>query len=222
MINDPNVIFLLNKLKHMKYFKIVVLMLLVSSFANAQQISHETISAAGASLSNGSVLLEYSMGGSWVNTISTSTFMYTQDFLQPDAGTTNVRPLINNVALSTGGILDNAGTTFINGSTIVEFSLGEMACTTLSVSNNMLTQGILQPFHYFIWTGIVNNLWIEPRNWNIGVLPIKSDEVLIPPGCPNYPVLENTHRGHCRLLTAEAGTSVTVNTGGTLRLHQYY
>jgi hypothetical protein len=222
MINDPNVIFLLNKLKQMKYFKIVVLMLFVSGFAKAQQLTPQTISAAGASLSNGGVLLEYSMGGTWVNTISTSTFMYTQGFLQPDGGTTHVRPVINNVALSTGSILDNAGTTFINDGIMVEFSLGEMACTTLSGSNNMLTQGILQPFHYFIWTGIVNNLWIEPGNWNIGVLPIKSDEVLIPPGCPNYPVLENTHRGHCRLLTAEAGTSITVNTGGTLRLHQYY
>jgi hypothetical protein len=222
MINDSDVFSSLINLKHMLHFKLAFLIVFVASFTQAQLLTPQTFSAAGASSSNGSVVLEYTMGGLSVSTISTSTFMYTQGFLQPEAGTTNTVPPINNVALSTGSVLDNAGTTLINGSTMVEFSLGEMACSTLNGTNAMLTQGILQPYHYFIWTGVVNNLWIEPGNWNIGVLPIKSDEVLIPPGCPNYPVLENTHRGHCRMLTAQAGTSVTVNNGGILRLHQYF
>ena len=205
----------------MKQFKIKLFLLLIGNFAKAQILTPEVLSAAGISSSNGSVELEYSLGSLSVSTISTSTFMYTQGFLQPDAGITHTVPHINDVDLSSGSTLDNAGTTFINDGIMVEFSLGEMACSTLNSPNNMLTQGILQPYHYFIWTGLVNNQWIEPGNWNIGVLPIRSDEVLIPSGCPNYPVLENTHRGHCRLLTAQAGTSVTVNTGGTLRLHQY-
>lgn len=209
-------------LKHMLHFKLAFLIVFVSSFVQAQQLTSQTFSAAGTSSSNGNVVLEYTLGGLSVSTISTSTFMYTQGFLQPDAGITHTIPHINDVVFSSGSTLDNSGTTFINGSIMVEFSLGEIACSTLSGANNMLTQGILQPYHYFIWTGVVNNLWIEPGNWNIGVLPIKSDEVLIPPGCPNYPVLENTHRGHCRLLTAQAGTSVTLNTGGLLRLHSYY
>ena len=209
-------------LKHMLHFKLAFLIVFVASFVQAQQLTSQTFSAAGISSSNGNVVLEYTLGGLSVSTISTSTFMYTQGFLQPDAGITHTIPHINDVVFSSGSTLDNSGTTFINGSIMVEFSLGEMACATLNGANNMLTQGILQPYHYFIWTGVVNNLWIEPGNWNIGVLPIKSDEVLIPPGCPNYPVLENTHRGHCRMLTAQEGTSVTVNTGGSLRLHQYY
>jgi hypothetical protein len=209
-------------LKHMLHFKLAFLIVLVTSFVQAQQLTSQTFSAAGTSSSNGNVVLEYTLGGLSISTISTSTFMYTQGFLQPDAGITHTLPHINDVVFSSGSTLDNSGTTFINGSIMVEFSLGEMACATLNGANNMLTQGILQPYHYFIWTGVVNNLWIEPGNWNIGVLPIKSDEVLIPPGCPNYPVLENTHRGHCRMLTAQEGTSVTVNTGGLLRLHSYY
>lgn len=222
MSNDSDLFYFTHKFNKMVHFKLAFLIVLVTSFVQAQQLTYQTFSAAGTSSSNGYVVLEYTMGGLSVSTISTSTFMYTQGFLQPDAGTTNTVPPINNVTLSTRSILDNAGTTFINGSIMVEFSLGEMACATLNGANNMLTQGILQPYHYFIWTGVVNNLWIEPGNWNIGVLPIKSDEVLIPPGCPNYPVLENNHRGHCRMLTAEAGTSLTVNTGGLLRLHSYY
>lgn len=82
------------------------------------------MSAAGIISSNSSVELEYSLGSLSVSTISTSTFMFTQGFLQPDGGTTHVRPVINNVALSTGSILDNAGTTLINDGIMVEFSLG--------------------------------------------------------------------------------------------------
>jgi len=222
MCKEPNVLFFIDKFKHMIHFKLAVIIVFVASFTQAQLLTHQTLSTAGVSSSNGGVMLEYTIGGLSVSTISTSTFMYTQGFLQPDAGITHILPHINDVVFSSGSTLDNAGTTYINDGIMVEFSLGEMACSTLNNPNNMLTQGVLQPYHYFIWTGLVNNQWIEPGNWNIGVLPIRSDEVLIPPGCPNYPVLENTHRGHCRVLTAQAGTSVTVNTGGILRLHSYF
>jgi hypothetical protein len=136
------------KNKHMKQFKISLLLLLLGSFAKAQMLTPQTLSAAGTSSSNGGVLLEYSMGGILVSTISTPTFMYTQGFLQPDAGTINTLPPINNVVLSTGSTLDNAGSTFINGGVLLEFTLGEVASTTFINLNrgSMLTQGILQPF----------------------------------------------------------------------------
>jgi hypothetical protein len=132
----------------MKQFKISLLLLLLGSFAKAQLLTPETLSAAGTSSSNGGVLLEYSMGGISVTTISTPTFMYTQGFLQPNASTTNTLPPINNVVLSTGSTLDNAGSTFINGGIMLEFTFGEVASTTFINLNrgSMLTQGILQPF----------------------------------------------------------------------------
>ena len=206
-----------------KQLKITLLLLLFCYAVKAQQLSPRTINAAGKSSSNGGVVLEYAVGGFLVNIINTPTFMYTQDFLQPEAGTISVPPFINNVVLDGRGYgYDNAGTTFIAGNAMIEFTLGEPLSVSLSNATHMLTHGILQPYHFFRWTGIVNDQWIEPGNWNIGVLPIRSDEVLIPPGCPNYPVLENTHRGHCRMLTAEAVTSITVKTGGLLRIHEYY
>lgn len=137
---------LTNKFKQMKQIKITLLLLLAGGFAKAQLLTPQTLSAAGVSSSNGGVLLEYSLGGVSVSTISTATFIYTQGFLQPNEGTTNTAPVINNVLLSTGSTLNNAGTTFINGGVMLEFTLGEMACITLSSANNKLTQGILQPF----------------------------------------------------------------------------
>jgi hypothetical protein len=89
--------------------------------------------------------LEDALGGFAVSTIGTSTFLYTQDFLQPDKGSTTTIPLINNVILNSGAGIDNAGTTFINGNSMLEFTLGEVASITHSSANNVLTQGILQP-----------------------------------------------------------------------------
>jgi hypothetical protein len=121
-------------------------MLLLHSAASSQQISPQTINTAGKSSSNGGVILEDAVGGLLVTTISTLTFMYTQDFLQPDAGTTTIVPPINDVVLSSGSGMDNAGTTFIAGNAMIEFTTGEAASITLNSANNMLTQGILQPY----------------------------------------------------------------------------
>ena len=65
-----------------------------------------------------------------VSTISTGTVICTQGFIQSNAGTTNTVPPINNVVLNTGSTLDNAGTTFIHGGVMLEFTMGKMACIT--------------------------------------------------------------------------------------------
>jgi Secretion system C-terminal sorting domain len=125
--------------------KLLLLMLLFYTAASSQQISPQTINTAGRSSSNGGVVLEDAVGGLAVSSISTPTFMYTQDFLQPNAGTTTILPPINDVVLSSGSGIDNAGTTFIAGNAIIDFTVGEAASITLSNGSNMLTQGILQP-----------------------------------------------------------------------------
>lgn len=129
-----------------RQFNILLLMLLFYTAASSQRLIPQTINAAGKSSSNGGVLLEDAVGGFVVATISTPTFMYTQDFLQPDAGTTLIIPPINDVTLSSGSGVDNGGTTFIAGNTMIEFTVGEAASITLNSGSNMLTQGILQPY----------------------------------------------------------------------------
>lgn len=127
----------------------LLLVLLFSIFSDSfsQQLYPTTVSSGGNSNSNGAVLLESSVGGLVVETISTPDFMYTQGFLQPDAGSTTIVPVINDVVLNSGAGIDNAGTTFINSNIMLEFTLGEYASMTMNSSNHMLTQGILQPFN---------------------------------------------------------------------------
>src|SRR6218665_1993425 len=129
-----------------KRSKILLAMLLLTKLAAAQQLSPQTVNAAGKSYNNGGIFLEDALGGLLVSAIATPTFMYTQDFLQPDAGSTNIIPPINDVVLSSGSGIDNAGTTFINGNAMIEFTVGEAASITLNSAGNMLTQGILQPY----------------------------------------------------------------------------
>jgi hypothetical protein len=124
-----------------------ILFLFIATAAKAQQQYPTTINSGGNYSSNGGVMLEYSVGGLVVTTMGTPSFMYTQGFLQPDAGSTTVIPHINDVVLNSGSGIDNAGTTFINGGIMLEFTTGEFASITHITASNMLTQGILQPYN---------------------------------------------------------------------------
>ncbi len=129
----------------MRHFIFSLLAFLTAS-VHAQQISPQTLNSAGSSKTAGGIILEDALGGFATASTNTSVFMYTQDFLQPDAGSTTVIPVLNNVTLSGGSTLDNAGSTFINGPLMLEFTVGEFASTSLQQGSNMLTQGILQPY----------------------------------------------------------------------------
>ena len=136
----------------MKNIYHLLLFLITTNAAVAQQQYPTAISSAGSSSSNGALMLESSVGGLAVTTISSSSFMYTQGFLQPDAGATNTPPpYIVDVVLSSGSGIDNAGTTFIDAGIMLEFTVGEYASITHINSDKMLTQGILQPYS----TGVV-------------------------------------------------------------------
>lgn len=113
----------------------------------AQQLTPQTINSGGSNKTAAGIVLEDALGGLLVNTVSTTSFMYTQDFLQPDGGVVTSLPPINNVILNSGTGIDNAGTTFINGGIMLEFTMGEMASISYTNSDKMLTQGILQPFN---------------------------------------------------------------------------
>jgi Secretion system C-terminal sorting domain len=129
-----------------QYLITAIIVSMTVGMLQAQQLTPTTISGGGNSKLAGGILLEDNVGGLMVSTISTPTFMYTQGFIQPDAGTTTVVPPINDVVLNSGAGIDNAGTTFISGGIMLEFTVGEVASKSLNSGSNMLTQGILQPF----------------------------------------------------------------------------
>jgi hypothetical protein len=153
----------------MMYKKLIAaltgLLLLYSS--TAQQLTPQTINNGGSSKTAGGIILEDALGGLLVNTVSTPVFIYTQDFLQPNAGTTTTIPVINNVVLNSGAGIDNAGTTFISSNTMLEFTVGEVACKTLNSSNNLLSQGILQPLNPLLTSLPVTNLQFYAKRLDV-------------------------------------------------------
>ncbi len=60
-----------------------------------------------------------------------------------------------------------------------------------------------------IWEGQYSNSWGYFGNWQDGVVPSVTDDVLIPSGTPNSPVI-STNDAYCRNLTIESGASLTI------------
>lgn len=205
----------------MKKIIYLALLLLLIGKMKAQQLTPTTICSGGRAISNGGIMLEDNLGGLMVSTISTATFMYTQGFLQPDAGTTTVVPPINDVVLNGGAGIDNGGTTFVNGDIMLEFTVGEVISRTFSDvnNNNFLTQGILQPHPTFVWSGAIDNNWFETGNWTLANIPTNLIDVIIPTGCANYPVIFNGQLANCHNLSINPSALVIVLTGGKLKLN---
>ena len=66
------------------------------------------------------------------------------------------------------------------------------------------------------WTGVQNNLWNNPANWDCNVIPDANTDVVIPAGVSNYPVVNiNTS---VRSVTVSQGATISVLPGITLLL----
>ena len=70
-----------------------------------------------------------------------------------------------------------------------------------------------------IWTGTVNNNWTLAANWG-GTAPVANDDITIPGGLTNYPVITtNIPAVHNLLINSTGiGAYLTVNTGGALNV----
>lgn len=70
-----------------------------------------------------------------------------------------------------------------------------------------------------IWTGISSTNWLSTANWSLGHIPAGSENVVIPAGCTNYPVISSNlgigyytgYAGLCHQLTLENGASLTAS-----------
>lgn len=113
----------------------------------AQLLTPSALGSVGSHKTNGGIVLEDHLGSLMVGIVETQSFMYTEGFIQPDFGTMQGTGVyINNVVLDGGNyLLDGAGQSTINGTTLLEYTLGEFACNTLVKNPTMLTQGLLQP-----------------------------------------------------------------------------
>ncbi|MBO9635112.1 MAG: T9SS type A sorting domain-containing protein, partial [Chitinophagaceae bacterium] len=128
-------------------YTITALLLPVCSAATAQQLSIQTINNAGQTRSAAGILLEDAVGGLVAEAVNSTAIMYTPDFLQPEAGTTSSIPTTGNIKSTSGSAgIDNGGGSFLQGSLLLEFTVGEVSSISLQQQGNLLTQGILQPY----------------------------------------------------------------------------
>jgi hypothetical protein len=70
--------------------------------------------------------------------------------------------------------------------------------------------------NYHEWTGAVDNDWNNPNNWLNGVVPGEGWNVFIPAGLTHFPQISETRS--CRDLHIQAGSTLTVQSGGTLEV----
>ncbi len=185
----------------------------------SQILSPVSLNCMGRSLNNGNLIIEDNLGSLEISTIATPTFVYTQGFIQPDAGTTNEVPHINDISLGAGSyLLDVMGGTItqFEDDLMLEYSLGEVVSKTQAISTHLLTQGVLQPYIGKYWTGLVSTAWKEKNNWSPAIEPTLEDDVIIPPLCPNYPIIASGKIGSCRNILMMEGTALLIKAGGTL------
>lgn len=146
----------------MKYY-ICMLLGMTSLNISGQSLQPQSINATGQSATANGILLEYTLGDLQVQAIAAGSFLYTPGFLQPDAGSTTIVPVMNNVNLESGAGIDNAGGFLQQDQVSLEFSVGESVSTSLLQGNTQLTQGIIQPYASSAISLPVTGLELEAR-----------------------------------------------------------
>ncbi len=63
------------------------------------------------------------------------------------------------------------------------------------------------------WTGSSDVNWNNAANWSDNVIPISSNDVIIPTGCPRYPTTNSATAYKCRSLQIQSGASLTIVAG---------
>ncbi len=87
-------------------------------------------------------------------------------------------------------------------------SCGQSTCQSVTVTVNP---------DYISWNGSVDSDWQTTGNWDGGNIPTSSDDITIPNGMPNYPVIDDgTTTAECNNITIESGASVTIAPNGQM------
>ncbi len=67
------------------------------------------------------------------------------------------------------------------------------------------------------WDGSTDSDWQTVTNWTPEQIPSATDDIIIPDGCPNYPIIDDgTTTAVCNNMTIDANASVTIATNGQM------
>lgn len=128
------------------------------------------------------------------------------------------------------GLCNSSAPVGTGGSPIVNFSVTGAACNLGSHTVTFFAQDngtpvASQTFSLTVivnalvngqWTGAVNTVYTLPGNWSSGAVPGAADNVTIPAGVPNFPVLTTT--AAATDFAVANGASMTIGSGGELSL----
>jgi hypothetical protein len=67
-----------------------------------------------------------------------------------------------------------------------------------------------------IWNGNVSSDWFYALNWNVGIVPNSTDDVHIPAGMPNDPLIDGGLVAEVNSLTVDSGVSLILGSEGYL------
>lgn len=70
------------------------------------------------------------------------------------------------------------------------------------------------------WVGNVSTAWNNAANWSTNAVPGAANAVVIPANRPFNPTVANAVLANCKTITVQPGASVTVATGGNLKVNQ--
>lgn len=70
------------------------------------------------------------------------------------------------------------------------------------------------------WVGNTSTAWNNAANWSTNAVPGAANAVVIPANRPFNPTVANGVTANCKSITVQPGASVTVATGGNLRVNQ--
>ncbi len=70
------------------------------------------------------------------------------------------------------------------------------------------------------WVGNVSTAWNNAANWSTNQIPGAANAVVIPANRPFNPTVANGVTANCKNITVQPGASVTVATGGSLKVNQ--
>ena len=159
------------------------------------------------------------------NTITVNqgqTVTLTPQFAGPEAGQTTT------VAYNTNSLCNSTVTINSDASPIATVTVTGAACNigTHNISFQATDDGspvasstfnltvIVNPAAQ--WTGAVSTAYELPGNWNINMVPVATDDVLIPASAMRMPLLTTAQNVTSMLVSS--GASLTVGTGGELSL----
>lgn len=68
------------------------------------------------------------------------------------------------------------------------------------------------------WDGSVSSDWNDPNNWSLNAVPLSTNDVLIPSGTPNDPLLNSLPIANAKDLTIQSGASLEFDGGASVSL----